>query len=398
MKVKIADFYLKQHRDSKTHVKNHAQRMVRQVQASIDAPANERTVRCEGVSLSDSSGNLLSQYMHHLKQWLAWQSSCPELRKHSYTYTDSSDSYIIRHGDCAETCVQTPGERPVCGNCKSLAAKDGLRRQIARQGLKKFAAELLQCKLFQSNEELQALETTIKLDVLYERHATQVQKLLNFDLPSLQAWVRSSFMSIRADRRNKMLSIFLATVVRPSLAVNVFTASAKKPQLLAAQSMFSKFLQNPNNESLDRMNVALAQSCLEGKLQHHPLVLGMLLNCIRTIDRNLSGLDVRGRNAEDSILGTDVALELARDAGVMLAMAGANQGLLEQFGYQKRNMKLNFENQLVEAGLPTPFLSLDNEEVLMDNLRLLDQKCSMLTGTTGCTLVALGCRLRDARC
>ena len=134
--------------------------------------------------------------------------------------------------------------------------------------------------------------------------------------------------------------------------------------------------------------VAIAKASLAGKLQQNPLIMGMLLKCLKVVERQEAGKSTKGRISKQSILGTDTAAQIAQEAGVVLALAGGNAGFLKKFGYHKGHlMGHDFNEKLKQKCLPVPFLSLNDPELLKENMEMLDQKCSLFNRTTGCALV-----------
>ena len=379
------NFFLGQHVGGDTHQKLHAQYLASKINASLEEPKPAK-VKCQGVSFADDSCGALKGYEEHFKVWLSWKSACPELRKHNYIYQDADDAYQIVHGDCLEECDPRPGRRNTCEKCMALASKDGLRKVVILSAMKKFAADHLHCRLFQSEEVLKTLEAKMKNDVLYLRHRERVTKIIKWKTWQLQPWVRSSFLSVRADRRNPVLQTFLDTVVNPCLAVNATAAGNKKADLLLAQQSFERFLKDPMQPDMAKVQVAVASASLSGRLAGNPLVLGLVLSCLKVLERQEQGKSTHGRVGKDSAMHTDYAEELARESGVMLAVAGGNSSLLHRFGYSPKHMKLwDFASRLEKASLPKPLLSLNDAALHRENMRLIDQMLSGFTQTTGCT-------------
>ncbi|CAK9028794.1 Uncharacterized protein SCF082_LOCUS18513, partial [Durusdinium trenchii] len=344
-----ATFFLRQHAESQLHMRLIAERQAATVKANLPAGLEKA---CQGMALHDETIGPMHHYGHHMRLWLAWRSVCPEIQKHTYTYVERADGYELRHSDCLQVCSPIVGRRDMCQKCASL----DLRRAVVKCVLKKFAAQVLFAKLFETNAQLQSIIVNMKDDIVYQRHGRQVDKLLGLQVHELQQWVRSSFLSIRSDKRNTVLQAFMSSVIEPCLQTNVTAALDHKPQLLQVQSHFERFLTNPDAEEMDRVNVAVAQASLTGRLQNHPLIQGLILTCLRVIERQESGVSgTKGRIASNSAMSTETARSLAQNAGQMLAIAGGNSRMLALFGAGVRPWRnTNYSAELEKSSLPVP--------------------------------------------
>ena len=388
------NYFLGQHvRDGQTHLKNVAKHLAK-LQEKEPTFESEEVVKvpCQGISFADESCGSLQGFEEHFKTWLAWKTNCSELRKHNYIYSDATTHYEIKHGDCLKECapIRALG-RSACEKCLSLGDKDHhIRRMVVNSALKSFGARLLHKRLFESEQANKDFEAEVKADILYLRHATRMDKMFQFKDWELQNWVRSSFLSIRQDRRNANLSEFLDLIVFPTLTVNVTNMKQKKCQLIAAQESFQKFLKDPNASDMERVNVAIADASLSGRLQQNPMVLGLVLGCLKSLERAESNKSTKGPAGEKSAMAGDVAQELARDAGIMLALESGSTALLQRFGMSKQHWGLgDFTTRLKKACMPVPFLALRDKSIMDENITLLDQRMSAFTGTTGCDLTLL---------
>lgn len=374
-----ATFFLRQHAESQLHMRLIAERQAATVKANLPAGLEKA---CQGMALHDETIGPMHHYGHHMRLWLAWRSVCPEIQKHTYTYVERADGYELRHSDCLQVCSPIVGRRDMCQKCASL----DLRRAVVKCVLKKFAAQVLFAKLFETNAQLQSIIVNMKDDIVYQRHGRQVDKLLGLQVHELQQWVRSSFLSIRSDKRNTVLQAFMSSVIEPCLQTNVTAALDHKPQLLQVQSHFERFLTNPDAEEMDRVNVAVAQASLTGRLQNHPLIQGLILTCLRVIERQESGVSgTKGRIASNSAMSTETARSLAQNAGQMLAIAGGNSRMLALFGAGVRPWRnTNYSAELEKSSLPVPFLSLACSETIRSNMTLIDQRLSAMSKQSGC--------------
>ena len=288
--------FIRQHLETQQHVRLLVEREACQSRSLLREALQ---TPCTGMALNDESIGIMHQYAHHVGLWLAWRSACPEVQKHSYTYSQHADGIELRHTECTRVCTPVLGRRDMCDHCAGL----DLRRCILKCVLKKFGAEVLFAKLFETSERLQCIIAAMKEDVIYRRHSRQVDKLLSLQVHELQQWTRASFLSIRSDKRNPVLQSFMNSVITPVLQINVTAVLNQKPELLTVQSHFERFLDNPQMEEMDRINVAVAKASLTGRLQNHPLIQGLLLTCLRVLEREESGsTTTKGRVAKTSAI------------------------------------------------------------------------------------------------
>ena len=376
--------FLLQHANTDLHKRLAGERKKQQIQKQMSAEMPE--VACEGMRLADpDSAKGLHQYAHHFKVFMGWMGNCPELKKHHYVYQEAEDTYIIRHGDCKKTCRPQDDQRPICSECTSLSGAQSLRKRVAVCGLKKFAADLLSKRLFDNADSAKELEESVKQDVLYLRHKDRVDKILGLRNYQLQSWVRSTFCSMRRDRRTDLLQSFMDSVVSPCLCLNVTSLEQKKPLLLQMQQLFQRFLTDPNASDMEKIQVQIASSSVSGKLDRKPFMQGLLLTCLREVEREMEGKTLRGRIGKDSCMATDAAQSLSNEAGEMLAIHTGNVSLLKRFGFGAgRKLRDGWIEKLHSLSLPAPFLSLSDPEVIRENMNLIDQRLSEMTGRTGC--------------
>ena len=368
-------YFLQQHARGLNHSRLVAKREAEAINAKLEFKTTQ--VQCKGLSLQDESCGSLAHMAKHVQLWHLWRVLSPEIRKHSYEFQDNVDSFLIRHGDCETTCEPVVGRRDVCAKCLSLVPM--VKKAVVRCALKHFGAQVLFSRMFEDPTALEAKVQAMKADFLYERHRSQIDKVLTLQPYELQTWVRASFLSVRKDRRNGSLTSFLVSVVEPTLNINGCTASAKKPAMLQAQAMFERYREKPQVEELDQVSLAIGKACVSGRLQGNPMIMGLILSCLRVLERKDDGKsgvgETVGRVGQQSCLASDKAKDLAREAGRLLAFAGANQQMLGLFGCCVRPWKgCNYLQSLDKASLPKPFLSLLDEDLHRNNLKLIDQR------------------------
>lgn len=120
---------------------------------------------------------------------------------------------------------------------------------------------------------------------------------------------------------------------------------------------------------MDELNTKMAASLVQGKLNDNPLVQGILVQCMRTLDRLSEGKKLQGRWKDNS--ATEEML--VRDAALTLAMHGNNQRLAVDLGQNRIAPTISMET-LVELGLPNPALSLMFPQQLEQNVLLITNR------------------------
>jgi hypothetical protein len=245
---------------------------------------------------------------------------------------------------------------------------------------KKFAAELLHAKLFVSDERVEQMKSEMKKNVFYKPHNQFFDTVMDLRTHELQTWVRKSFLCMPEKAKSAQFRNFMDTTVEPCMRINVHAALQTRPQIVQAQTLFTNFLEKGDPAIVDRINVEIAQASLSGKLQNHPLLQGLILSCLKMLDREERGLQMVGRDDESSLQFTEEARYLVQEAGSQLAILGCNKHILQKFGLRCRPQLPD----LTDSGLPTPMLALQTAEAVRDNMILIDQRLSAATETSGC--------------
>ena len=386
--------YLRQHCGGSNHMKELARRSMEVMGTGVEEmePDPEPYVPCQGISFQDESCGVLADYYDWFKIWLSWQSS-NELRVHKYITTD--EGHELRSGHCHGTCKPCPGTRNACDACRGLAYGEWLRRKLVECAAKKFGVELLRSRLFESEECTKELIGKWKGTVLAHRHERRLDKLIRWKNHQLQNWVRSSFLSMRKDKRNAVVQEYLSHHVNPVVNINVAAATDKKAGLIQAQDCFERFLRSPGHDELDRINVAIAGAALNGRLHGNPVLIGLVVSCLKLLQRSEDGKKMSGQNSKSDPICSPEAMALAKDAGATLALAGGSRGLLRQLGMTGvAAMSEDYEQRLAKNCLPVPFLALSRNGRLQENVTVIDQRLSSFTDTSGCYLSPSNCTRR----
>ena len=119
---------------------------------------------------------------------------------------------------------------------------------------------------------------------------------------------------------------------------------------------------------MEEANTKLAAALVQGKLNANPFVQGLLIQCMRRLERRESGKSDRGRWMDT----TETEDRLVKDAALTLAMHGGNKKLCSSLS-QCRAPHISLDN-LIEHSLPNPALALMNKTRLESNLNLIDLK------------------------
>ncbi len=132
------------------------------------------------------------------------------------------------------------------------------------------------------------------------------------------------------------------------------------------------------------MNLAIAKSAVEGKLDSNPFVQGLLVNLMQKVDKESRHIyHWRGRRAAQ----TETQERLVEDAALTLAIVSGNRGLAEELGQRKTMKKLHLED-LALWSLPNPCLSLMFSDQLLENLRIVEQQCVRVPGQSCRRMIA----------
>lgn len=160
LKRESALWFLNQHCNGVTHLKNLAKHQAGSVEADL-----EPSLECQGLALDHESCGPLFLLADDVRQWVAWQGPS-SLRQHHYQFTTDSSSLLLRHDACQRTTSHLELGRPVCGECAKLMHKDGIRRLVVRNAVKKHAAEELYARLFEPSDRMTELAQKRKASAL----------------------------------------------------------------------------------------------------------------------------------------------------------------------------------------------------------------------------------------
>ena len=229
---------------------------------------------------------------------------------------------------------------------------------------KYYMTQMLSCQLFRGQDALQDLEAQIKAGAFYQKYSGRMNSLMRLTASQKQQYVRAAWLKDGCG--TDAMKNFVAIVVKPCLQVNV---NSIPEQLAEIAAKFTCILAGGRASEQDMIDLKLASSVISGRLQGHPLIQGLALQCHRKLDKEERGVGMQGRRSSH----TELEEYLIRDAGVQLAIASGNSTLAREFGLSARAHKVNFE-MLSERNLPVPALAVCWPEVLQQNYLLADQR------------------------
>ena len=132
------------------------------------------------------------------------------------------------------------------------------------------------------------------------------------------------------------------------------------------------------SKDLQQVNLGLAKAMLDGKLNENPLCQGLLVQCLRTLDKKSRGVSTgagRHKNCNDA------ETKLVEDAALAMAILGHNTSLCKALGQKVRPPKYHWDD-LPKHSLPNPCLALmtSRSEQLEENVQLASQWFALSPG------------------
>ena len=139
-----------------------------------------------------------------------------------------------------------------------------------------------------------------------------------------------------------------------------------------------------DSQELQQLNLRIAESAMAGKLNGNPLIQGLLVSCLRQLDKQGRGIyTLRGRKMASS----STESMLVEDACMTLALAGGHKDLAMQLGQSTSGFRLKVEELPEKHSLPNPCLSLLHTDHIESNLSLVDQAIPRLHDGSTCRLI-----------
>ena len=180
-------------------------------------------------------------------------------------------------------------------------------------------------RIFQGEEAVQNMEKEIRDSRIYQRDPTTLDNLINLKTHQLQQYVRSAWMSNPLSNTTESTNSFMDMVIKPSLDVNLNSIPENFTQIVAK---FGVMMTSGNVTESEAAKVKVAIGALDGRLDSHPFLHGLSLQCLRLVDKeNRNITTMAGRRDKES----EKERQLIADAGLSLALASGNRRLAQQF-------------------------------------------------------------------
>eukprot|EP00435_Cladocopium_sp_Y103_P020860 s3829_g5.t1 len=325
----------------------------------------QKMVPCRGLCVNDPGSAKLWMHRSEFKIWasLANFHGCA---KHTYWFDANEDSWWIRSFHCLKDCVgDEESERNACVKCRQLGQSHGVIRAPIRFIRKYYAAQLLTARLFDGDQGVSDVLHSIRKSPLWESGDVKLRELVELDCGKLQYWVRTSWL--HDGSMNKQLENYVASCVRPAVKCSIASVP-KNMHVITAK--FEAIIRGGLASEEDMASLKVACAAAKGELASHPLVLGLALQCHRLVEKESRGIThMQGRRSRE----TPHEAALIADAGLSLAIAGANMNLARQFGVPASALKIDVD-ELVKLSLPQPALALCFPEIMKENFALADQR------------------------
>ena len=306
--------FLRQHLDSATHQRN---------LKAYEIAKHGKPVPCEALLVSDPSAGCLYEVQKEFELWVG-HANLKVLAKHEYWKDVNKDQWFIRAARCQKECLPSAGCRPMCAQCQELGKAKGVCKVVLRFAQKYFLAVLLSARLFQDSERRQEVEAEIKDSLLYKKDPKRMQQILDLSNNKLQQLVRASWLKGTDVHSTETQGKFMTSVVKPALRFNISTVPNCFSDVL---TRFSASIASGLFSDRDVAKLKVAAGVLDGRLDEHPLLHGLSLQCMRLLEKQQRGLEtMRGRRSQESCLESS----LISDAGLRLAMMSNNKSLARE--------------------------------------------------------------------
>lgn len=305
--------FLDQHIQSCTHQKN---------LKDLERAKHGEPVPCEALLLEDESAGSLFEAQSEFRLWAA-HANLKTFARH--TYWQEQGVWHIRSSACLQTCMAQPGSRPMCPNCSDLGKTKGVVRTVLKFAHKFFLANLLSARLFQDPERSKEVESEIRSSLLYRRGPVGMEKTLKLSNGRLQQLLRATWLKGGSEvNATEAQSAFVSSVVQPALRFNIATV----PECFSdVVTRFSASIASGLFDDRDVAKLKIAAGVLDGRLDNHPLLHGLSLQCMRLLEKQQRGVNtMRGRRSTENPLET----ALISDAGLRLAMMSNNKKLAKE--------------------------------------------------------------------
>ena len=212
--------FVDQHCKSKSHIAALVQFDLSQKNVDEDL-----STLCPGYAVSTETGfGSLRKYVSEFSLFMSHNHMQSSLVKHKY-FKNEEGIWHVRHQKCTGKLSRWKRKsilrNACCELCESLAEPKGIQKQLIRFLTKYHAAILLQNRLFVSEKELEQTMNDISQSAFGKHHALLWQRLQNFKLPELQAFVRASYVHLSTHEATSVTKAFVASVVDPCMKISL---------------------------------------------------------------------------------------------------------------------------------------------------------------------------------
>ena len=237
-KLNSVQFYLKQHLECPTHVRNRNRMKLIDGQEGKD-PCEDR---CPGYWVSDKNPFATGTLYHYETEFQLWCTNAKvdgEMTRHHYYSDLAQGRWYCRHRNCSGKVSQ---KQQACTACQSLGECGSVQRHVLRFATKWYAGILLNKRLFQPAES--ASEFLEKLqNSAFGARCSLWSSVVALDNAELQQWVRKSFAKNGDATDNLVRSV--DSIVSPTLRVHVGSIDCRM------KTLFTQFASAIDTNQLD---------------------------------------------------------------------------------------------------------------------------------------------------
>ena len=213
--------YLHQHLDSHEHQRRKLRH--EHVQAAVSLEADGEKIPCKGVWVSDPNGKtVLHWHYEEFKVWTSFVNLESKMVRNEYDTNISQGHYFSKHHLCeGEYAPAAHPDRKCCAKCWSLTSPKSITKTVTRFARKYYAAQLLQKRLFHTEDDVKRFQDEMAATSFAKRHEKAWKDIVEKSNAQLQSDLRDEWRSDNNALRTTACKMFISTVVQPCLAVHV---------------------------------------------------------------------------------------------------------------------------------------------------------------------------------
>ena len=324
---------------------------------------------CTGFSLTHNGGRH-AKFRAEIQLWAHFTDLKTPLAKHKYIWDLKTQELKVFHEKCpgvARPHRLMPDRQPVCNLCAEVDRAQNLLRNMIKFANKHWMARLLESRLFWSDEQQEELLGQFRETFLYKSAKSKYDEKLSISNEELQAEVRKSFSRFPPGYTSDMLRNFINRVVQPCLSVNVSDCNSELRELTC---MFQAKLVSGKLSEFSELCARIAKATCEGKFSQRPAIMGLMLQCLESVDREGRGI----RTMKGARKLTNAEHDLVNEAGSLLALNKCSEGMMRQFGFNRESCLRSHGkiSNLHSIGLPSPPLAVLWHSISEQNAVLVD--------------------------